>query len=119
MSSTSDLSSSPALLSLCSGVGGGVVSQTYFQIHFGITDEDGNNQDKRKADNINSNVVSVLQAGAFFGALASAPLSGVCRPGFATARRCIPSLRAASAASVHQSDAQWDTVMRMPIRVCF
>ncbi|KAI0681844.1 general substrate transporter [Earliella scabrosa] len=57
------------------GVGGGVVSQTYFQIHFGITDEDGNNQDKRKADNINSNVVSVLQAGAFFGALASAPLS--------------------------------------------
>ena len=65
------------MLSLCSGVGGGVVSQTYFQIHFGITDEDGNNQDKRKADNINSNVVSVLQAGAFFGALGSAPLSGV------------------------------------------
>ncbi|RDX42826.1 general substrate transporter [Lentinus brumalis] len=56
------------------GVGGGVVSQDYFKSHFGITDPAGNT-DKKKSDNINSNVVSVLQAGAFFGALASAPLS--------------------------------------------
>ncbi len=59
-----------------SGVGGGVVSQDYFKSHFGITDPAGNT-DKKKSDNINSNVVSVLQAGAFFGALASAPLSGM------------------------------------------
>ena len=30
---------------------------------------------KKKSNDISSNVVSVLQAGAFFGALASAPLS--------------------------------------------
>ena len=58
-----------------SGVGGGVVSQGYFKSQFGITDASGNT-DTKKATNINSNVVSVLQAGAFFGALGSAPLSG-------------------------------------------
>ena len=57
------------------GVAGGVVSQDYFKSHFGITDASGN-ADKKKADEINSNVVSVLQAGAIFGALGSAPLSG-------------------------------------------
>ena len=45
-----------------SGIGGGVVSQPYFQEHFGFA-----NNAKRKND-ISSNVVSVLQAGAFFGA---------------------------------------------------
>ncbi len=60
-----------------SGVGGGVVSQSYFQVHFGITDASGHT-DTKKSDNISSNVVSVLQAGAFFGALGSAPLSGMC-----------------------------------------
>ena len=53
----------------CSGIGGGVVSQPYFQEHFGFA-----NNAKRKND-ISSNVVSVLQAGAFFGALGSAPMS--------------------------------------------
>lgn len=57
-----------------SGVGGGVVSQTYFQIHFGLVNDDGT-INKAKADDVSSNVVSVLQAGAFFGALGSAPIS--------------------------------------------
>ncbi|KAI0338839.1 general substrate transporter [Trametopsis cervina] len=51
------------------GVGGGVVAQPYFQQHFGFFG------DKKKSNNISSNVVSVLQAGAFFGALGSAPIS--------------------------------------------
>ena len=54
---------------LCSGIGGGVVAQPYFQDHFGFK---GNTA---KANDISSNVVSVLQAGAFFGALGSAPIS--------------------------------------------
>ena len=58
-----------------SGVGRGVVSQGYFQSHFGITDANGH-VDKKKSNDINSNVVSVLQAEAFFGALGSAPISG-------------------------------------------
>ena len=52
-----------------SGIGGGVVSQPYFQDHFGFA------TNKKKSDDISSNVVSVLQAGAFFGALGSAPVS--------------------------------------------
>ncbi|EPS94056.1 hypothetical protein FOMPIDRAFT_1170042 [Fomitopsis schrenkii] len=56
------------------GVGGGVVSQTYFQIHFGLVNDDGS-INKAKANEVSSNVVSVLQAGAFFGALGSAPIS--------------------------------------------
>ncbi|KAK7682099.1 hypothetical protein QCA50_014685 [Cerrena zonata] len=56
------------------GIGGGVVTQPYFQIHFGIADANGN-IDKHKSDQVSSNVVSVLQAGAFFGALGSAPIS--------------------------------------------
>ncbi|EJF60620.1 general substrate transporter [Dichomitus squalens LYAD-421 SS1] len=55
------------------GVGGGVVSQDYFKSHFGI--EHAGVTDKKKSNNVSSNVVSVLQAGAFFGALGSAPLS--------------------------------------------
>ncbi|KAI0085989.1 general substrate transporter [Irpex rosettiformis] len=51
------------------GVGGGVVAQNYFQEHFGF---EGNTAKKNA---ISSNVVSVLQAGAFFGALGSAPIS--------------------------------------------
>ena len=52
-----------------SGIGGGVVSMSYFKQHFGLTDT-------KKTNNVSSNVVSVLQAGAFFGALGSAPISG-------------------------------------------
>lgn len=59
----------------CSGIAGGVVSQPYFQQHFGLVDDDGSVNTK-KSDAVSSNVVSVLQAGAFFGALASAPISG-------------------------------------------
>lgn len=53
-----------------SGIGGGVVSQPYFQEHFGFAN------DTAKKNDISSNVVSVLQAGAFFGAIGSAPISG-------------------------------------------
>ncbi|OCH90741.1 general substrate transporter [Obba rivulosa] len=49
------------------GVGGGVVQESYFQEHFGITSD--------TKTSVSSNVVSVLQAGAFFGALGSAPIS--------------------------------------------
>ncbi|KIY66933.1 general substrate transporter [Cylindrobasidium torrendii FP15055 ss-10] len=50
------------------GVGGGVVNNPYFQKHFGMTDKDTVNE-------VSSLVVSVLQAGAFFGSLASIPVS--------------------------------------------
>ncbi|KAG6917089.1 hypothetical protein DXG01_003978 [Tephrocybe rancida] len=50
------------------GIAGGVVSAPYFQAHFGLVD-------KKHIDEVSSNVVSVLQAGAFFGALGSAPMS--------------------------------------------
>ncbi|KAF8551962.1 general substrate transporter [Imleria badia] len=56
------------------GIAGGVVSQTYFETHFGIIKPDGS-VNKSQDVTISSNVVSVLQAGAFFGALGSAPLS--------------------------------------------
>lgn len=46
-----------------------MVAQDYFAQHFGFY---GN---KKKTNDISSNVVSVLQAGAFFGALGSAPMS--------------------------------------------
>jgi sugar porter (SP) family MFS transporter len=51
------------------GVAGSVVAQTHFQHAFGIFG------DKKKTADVSSNVVSVLQAGAFFGALGSAPVS--------------------------------------------
>ncbi|RPD53871.1 general substrate transporter [Lentinus tigrinus ALCF2SS1-7] len=56
------------------GIGGGVVSQTYFKEHFGLLNPDGTTN-AAKSDNVSSLVVSVLQAGAFFGALGSAPIS--------------------------------------------
>lgn len=52
---------------------GGVVSATYFQEQFGIIVN--GKTDTKKSNDISSNVVSVLQAGAFFGALGSAPIS--------------------------------------------
>ncbi|KAK7434766.1 hypothetical protein VKT23_020044 [Stygiomarasmius scandens] len=52
----------------------GVVSNPFFLKAFGILNEDGT-PDTKKKDEISSNVVSVLQGGAFFGALASAPVS--------------------------------------------
>ena len=67
-----------------SGIGGGVVSQKYFKEHFGLLNPDGSTN-TAKSDNVSSLVVSVLQAGAFFGALGSAPISG---------ERLRPSLRA-------------------------
>lgn len=57
------------------GVAGGVVSQTYFEEQFGIINPNGT-VNKSQDVTVSSNVVSVLQAGAFFGALGSAPLSG-------------------------------------------
>ncbi|KAF8982013.1 general substrate transporter [Cyathus striatus] len=56
------------------GIGGGVVNNAYFQQHFGLFNADGTKNTK-KVNDVSSNVVSVLQAGAFFGALGSAPIS--------------------------------------------
>ncbi|KAF9457606.1 general substrate transporter [Collybia nuda] len=56
------------------GIGGGVVSSGYFQQSFGLLNDDGSTNTRRSND-VSSNVVSVLQAGAFFGALGSAPIS--------------------------------------------
>jgi MFS family permease len=50
------------------------VTQPYFQTHFGMLNPDGSANTK-KTNDVSSNVVSVLQAGAFFGALGSAPIS--------------------------------------------
>ncbi|KAF9068739.1 general substrate transporter [Rhodocollybia butyracea] len=55
------------------GIAGGVVSQTNFQKHFGMWPNGIQNTAQVTA--VSSNVVSVLQAGAFFGALGSAPIS--------------------------------------------
>ncbi|KAI8974612.1 general substrate transporter [Trametes punicea] len=55
------------------GIAGGVVAQDYFKSQFGLAGS--GQQSVKKANDVNSNVVSVLQAGAFFGALGSAPLS--------------------------------------------
>jgi MFS family permease len=52
-----------------------VVSNPYFQKHFGLTNADGTKNVKR-TNEVSSIVVSVLQGGAFFGALGSAPISG-------------------------------------------
>ncbi|KAF8151347.1 general substrate transporter [Crassisporium funariophilum] len=56
------------------GIGGGVVSAPYFLERFGLIAADGT-KNTAKINEVSSNVVSVLQAGAFFGALGSAPLS--------------------------------------------
>lgn len=59
--------------SVYSGVGGGVVSAQYFLESFGLIENGVKNQ--KRVDAVSSNVVAVLQAGAFFGALLSAPVS--------------------------------------------
>lgn len=59
---------------LDSGIGRGVVSQPYFMSHFGLLNADGS-VNVAKYNGITANVVSVLQAGAFFGSLGSAPVS--------------------------------------------
>ena len=64
----------PSDTSRFSGIAGGVVTQPYFQSHFGLIKADGTADTKRTND-VSSNVVSVLQAGAFFGSLGSAPIS--------------------------------------------
>ncbi|KIJ62504.1 hypothetical protein HYDPIDRAFT_169150 [Hydnomerulius pinastri MD-312] len=56
------------------GIAGGVVSQPFFETNFGLINADGS-VNKAKDNEVSSNVVSVLQAGAFFGALGSAPIS--------------------------------------------
>ncbi|KAK2467591.1 hypothetical protein APHAL10511_000446 [Amanita phalloides] len=55
------------------GIGGGVVSSQFFEEYFGIIKN--GKIDTTRSNAISSNVVSVLQAGAFFGALGSAPIS--------------------------------------------
>ncbi|KAJ6590247.1 general substrate transporter [Mycena sp. CBHHK59/15] len=56
------------------GIAGGVVSAPFFLQHFHLLNPDGTPNVSRN-NAVSSNVVSVLQAGAFFGALGSAPLS--------------------------------------------
>jgi MFS family permease len=56
------------------GIAGGVVAQPEFQKAFGLVLPNGK-ANKARVTEVSSNVVSVLQAGAFFGALASAPIS--------------------------------------------
>ncbi|KAE9403872.1 general substrate transporter [Gymnopus androsaceus JB14] len=53
---------------------GGVVGNLYFEETFGLANSAGKINTKKDVD-VSSNVVSVLQAGAFFGALISAPVS--------------------------------------------
>ncbi|KAJ7575614.1 general substrate transporter [Mycena floridula] len=57
------------------GIAGGVVANPYFLVQFGLVNADGS-KNVHKTNAVSGNVVSVLQAGAFFGALGSAPLSG-------------------------------------------
>jgi len=54
-------------------VAGGVVAMKFFQQEFGILE--GGVVNVTKKDEVSGNVVAVLQAGAFFGALGSAPIS--------------------------------------------
>ncbi|KAG6907708.1 hypothetical protein DXG01_007726 [Tephrocybe rancida] len=62
------------LLGYDTGIAGGVVSQPPFQREFGLRNPDGTKNEER-TNHVSSLVVSVLQAGAFFGALGSAPAS--------------------------------------------
>ncbi|KAJ8490166.1 hypothetical protein ONZ45_g5181 [Pleurotus djamor] len=55
------------------GVAGGVVSNNFFREYFGLIVNGV--KDQKRIDEVSSNVVAVLQAGAFFGALGSAPVS--------------------------------------------
>ncbi|KAF9652810.1 general substrate transporter [Thelephora ganbajun] len=56
------------------GIGGGIIAQDLFMQKYGLKNPDGTTNKSRR-DHISAVVVSVLQAGAFFGALASAPVS--------------------------------------------
>jgi len=58
------------MLNVSFSCSGGVVGNTYFKSRFGILG------DIAQENAVASNVVAVLQAGAFFGALGSAPISG-------------------------------------------
>ncbi|KAF7327108.1 Sugar transporter [Mycena kentingensis (nom. inval.)] len=80
------------------GVAGAVVGSSFFQQSFGLLDESGK-LNKKKSDEISSNVVSVLQAGAFFGALGSAPISGELAPA-PTPARTPPSILIAPLAKI-------------------
>ncbi|KAK0500131.1 general substrate transporter [Armillaria luteobubalina] len=55
-------------------VGGGIVNHPYFQHHFGMYNANGT-KNTHKVNSISSNVVSSFQAGAYFGALGSVPIS--------------------------------------------
>ncbi|KAH8929882.1 general substrate transporter, partial [Atractiella rhizophila] len=61
------------------GVAGGVIALPSFQYDFGLVDKRNavatTHHDKKRVADLSANVVSVLQAGAFFGALAAAPLT--------------------------------------------
>ena len=57
-----------------SGIAGGAVKSVYFQVEFGMRPATGPS-DSTRINNISQNVVSVLMAGALFGALGSAPIS--------------------------------------------
>jgi len=72
--SSPNVGKSSIIHSSVSGVAGGVVQSTYFQIKFGVRPAEGPANQSR-IDNVSANVVSVLQGGAFFGALSSAPIS--------------------------------------------
>ncbi|MFL4335218.1 hypothetical protein P9390_25375, partial [Escherichia coli] len=52
------------------GIAGGVIANQAFKDAFGLT-----GKPQKVVDDISSNVVAVLQGGAFFGALGSAPVS--------------------------------------------
>ncbi|CAK5267937.1 unnamed protein product [Mycena citricolor] len=56
------------------GIASGVVTAPIFLDQFGLNNADGT-PNKKKSNNISENVVAVLQAGAFFGALGSALIS--------------------------------------------
>ncbi|EIN06491.1 sugar transporter [Punctularia strigosozonata HHB-11173 SS5] len=56
------------------GIAGGVVSQKFFEQEFDMLNPDLTPNTK-KTNEVSSNVVSVLQGGAFFGAILSAPIS--------------------------------------------
>lgn len=59
----------------CRGIGGGVIAQDLFMKKYGLKNPDGTTNQSRK-DHVSAVIVSLLQAGAFFGALTSAPVSG-------------------------------------------
>lgn len=56
------------------GIGGGVIAQDLFMRKYGLKNPDGTTNQSRK-DHVSAVIVSVLQAGAFFGAMTSAPVS--------------------------------------------